>query len=164
VPALLLAAAACAPGVAPPPDDARCADLFSGLDAIEKGPNAAMAGFDFRAQQIARIQEARCVTFSRQIAELEALAGELAPHSPPPGPALVPTAAVQAGVVTRDADAARARAFFEGLGYRARTQGSPRLGTRVYVEAGTLGQVEDIVATARRAGFVGAYPSRFVRF
>ena len=70
--------------------------------------------------------------------------------------------AVQAGVVTNMEDAGRARAFFEGLGYRARTQGSPRLGTRVYVEARTAGQVEDIVGIAREAGFVGPYASRFV--
>ena len=82
----------------------------------------------------------------------------------PGGPALGRPVAVQAGVVTSDADAGRARAFFEGLGYRARTQGSPRLGTRVFVEARTVGQVEDIVGVAGQAGFVGAFPSRFVTF
>ena len=83
---------------------------------------------------------------------------------PPGGPTLGRPVAVQAGVVTSDADAGRARAFFEGLGYRARTQGSPRLGTRVFVEARTAGQVEDIVAIAGQAGFVGAFPSRYVVF
>lgn len=163
--AVLLALAACSAAVVPAPqaDNATCAGLFDQLDAIEEQPGLSV-GFDFRAQQIARIQQAKCLTFSRQIAGLEALATDLAPHVPPPGPTLVPSVAVQAGIVTSDADAGRARAFFEALGYRARSQGAPRLGTRVYVEARTVGQIEDIVATAARAGFVGPYPSRFVRF
>jgi hypothetical protein len=162
--ALALGLVACAPATRPPPGDAGyCATLFDQLDAIEFGPRPGMVGFDFRQQQIARIQQAKCLTFTRDLEGLEGLGARLAPHTPPGGPALRPVA-VQAGVVTNMEDAGRTRAFFEGLGYRVRTRGSPRLGTRVYVEARTAGQVEDIVAIAREAGFVGPYPSRFVTF
>jgi hypothetical protein len=164
--ALALALAACAPGPLPPPgDDAWCASRFEQLDAIDFGPRPAMTGgFDFRQSLIAQIHQGRCLTFGNDIAGLEALGARLAPHAPPGGPAFGRPVAVQAGVVTSDADAGRARAFFEGLGYRARTQGSPRLGTRVLVEARTAGQVEDILAIAAQAGFVGAFPSRYVGF
>jgi hypothetical protein len=164
--ALALGLAACAT-VAPPPqgDDGYCASLFEQLDAIDFGPRPArVGGFDFRQSLIAQVQQRRCLTFSRDLDGLEALAASLAPHAPPAGPAFGRAVAVQAGVVTNDTDAGRARAFFEGLGYRARTQGSARLGTRILVEARTAGQVEDIVALARQAGFVGAFPSRFVTF
>jgi hypothetical protein len=163
---LALALAACAPATAPPPgDDAWCASRFAELDAIDFGPRPALVGgFDFRQSLVAQVHQGRCLTFGDDIAGLEALGASPAPHAVPSGPALGRPVAVQAGVVTSDADAGRARAFFEGLGYRARTQGSPRLGTRVFVEARTAGQVEDIVGVAGQAGFVGAFASRFVTF
>ena len=163
---LALALVACAPVAAPPPgDDAWCASRFEQLDAIDFGPRPALTGgFDFRQSLIAQVHQGRCLTFGDDIAGLEALGARLAPRSAPGGPALRRPVAVQAGVVTSDADAGRARAFFEGLGYRARTQGSPRLGTRVFVEARTVGQVDDIVGVAGQAGFVGAFPSAWVRF
>jgi hypothetical protein len=67
-------------------------------------------------------------------------------------------------VVTNPQDEVRALAFFQGLGYRARSVGWPELGTRVYVEALTVAQIDDIVAMAQRAGFVGPYASRWVAF
>jgi hypothetical protein len=164
--ALALGLAACASVTAPPPsDDDYCASLFEQLDAIDFGPRPAMVGgFDFRQSLVARVQQGRCLTFSRDLDGLDALAATLAPHTPPAGPALGRAVAVQAGVVTNDADAGRARGFFQDLGYRTRTQGSPRLGTRVFVEARTTGQVEDILAIAGDAGFVGPFASRFVTF
>jgi hypothetical protein len=163
---LALGLAACATVAAPPPgDDGYCASVFEQLDAIDFGPRpAVVGGFDFRQSLVARVHQGRCLTSSRDLDGIEALAASLAPHAPPAGPALRRAVVVQAGVVTNDADAGRARAFFEGLGYRARTQGSPRLGTRVFVEARTAGQVEDVIATAGQAGFVGAFPSRWVIF
>ena len=163
---LALGLAACAPATPPPPaGSATCAGLFEQLDAIDFGPRPALVGgFDFRQSLIAQVQQNRCLTFTRNLEGLEGLAASLAPHAPPGGPPFGGAVAVQVGVVTNDADAGRARAFFEGLGYRARTQGSPRLGTRVFVEARTAGQVEDIVALAGEAGFVGAFPSAWVRF
>jgi hypothetical protein len=159
----LLAGLGCA--AAPPPgDSAHCAMLFDQLDGVEWLPApGGFVGFDFRQQQLARIRQARCMTFTRQIDGLEALAEDLAPHEMPGGPAMRPVA-VQAGVVTNMPDAARAQAFFASLGYRSRTVGWPEVGTRVYVEARTSGQVEDILALARRAGFVGPYVSRFAVF
>ena len=137
--------AGCAPAAAPPVAGvATCAGLFEQLDAIDFGPRPALVGgFDFRQSLIAAVQQRKCLTFTRNLEGLEGLAAGLAPHAPPGGPPFGRTVAVQAGVVTNEADAGRARGFFEGLGYRARTQGSPRLGPRV---------------------FVGAFPSRYVGF
>jgi len=163
--AISLGLAGCATVNSPPPsDNAYCAWLFDRLDAIDFGPQPAVIGFDFRQSLIASIQQNKCLTFTRNLTELEAVGARLAPHTPPAGPALRAPVAVQAGVVTNIGDEGRARAFFEGLGYRARTQGSSRLGTRVFVEARTLGQIEDIVAIAGQAGFVGAFPSRFAAY
>jgi hypothetical protein len=158
--------AGCAPAAAPPvAAGATCAGLFQQLDAIDFGPRPALlGGFDFRQSLIAAVQQNRCLTFTRNLEGMQAVGAGLAPHARPGGPAFARAVAVQAGVVTNEADAGRARAFFEGLGYRARTQGAPRLGTRVFVAARTAGEVEDIVAIAGRAGFVGAFPSRFVTF
>ena len=163
--ALALGLGGCAPAAAPPDAGATCAQLFGQLDAIDFGPRPALVGgFDFRQSLVAQIQQRKCLTYTRNLEGLEALAASLAPHAPPGGPALGRSAAVQAGVVTNETDAGRARAFFDGLGYRARTQGSPRLGTRVFVEARTAAQVQDIVGVAGQAGFVGAFPSRWVTY
>jgi hypothetical protein len=161
--AVLLALPACA-GQPPPGNDAYCASLFNQLDAFEFVPEPGGVGFDFRQMQLARIRQARCVTFSNDLAGLEAAAQALAPHALPGGPAFPTPVAVQAGVVTNGQDAARSLAFFAGLGYRARTVGWPELGTRVYVEARTPDQIADVIAIAERAGFIGPYPSRWVRF
>ena len=163
--ALALGLGGCAPAAAPPDAGATCAQLFGQLDAIDFGPRPALTGgFDFRQGLIAQVHQGRCLTFGDDIAGLEMFGAGLAPRSAPGGPTPGRPVAVQAGVVTSDVDAGRARTFFEGLGYRARTQGSPRLGTRVFVEARTAGQVEDIVGVAGQAGFVGAFPSRYVVF
>ena len=163
--ALLALAGGCVPVAAPPADGARCAALFGQLDAIDFGPRPAMTGgFDFRQSLVAAVQQNHSLTLTRNLEGLEAVGAGLAPHAPPGGTTLGRAVAVQAGVVTNEDDAGRARAFFEGLGYRARTQGSPRLGTRVFVEARTAGQVEDILAIAGQAGFVGAIASRYEVF
>lgn len=162
---LALGLAGCTPAAAPPDAGTTCTGLFEQLDAIDFGPRPALVGgFDFRQSLVAQVQQRKCLTYTRNLEGLESLAASLAPHAPPGGPALGRAAAVQAGVVTNEADASRARAFFDGLGYRARTQGSPRLGTRVFVEARTAAQVQDIVALAGQAGFVGAFPSRWVTY
>lgn len=162
---VLLTAGGCA-GVTQPPvaDDGTCAELFDQFDAYEALPTP---GFDFRQMQLAKIRQHGCLTFHRQLVGLEGAVASTAaePRLPAPqGPRLAAPVAVHVGVVTSDADAARAVAFFEGLGYRARSVGTSRLGTRVYVEARTAADIERILATAREAGFVGPYVSRFARF
>jgi hypothetical protein len=138
--------------------------LFDQLDAMEFVPHPGAPSFDFRQMQLARIRQARCVTFTRDLVGMEAVAADLRPHRRPAGPVFQWRIAVQAGVVTNPQDETRALAFFQGLGYRARSVGWPELGTRIYVEALTAAQIDDIVSTARRAGFVGPYPSRWVAF
>jgi hypothetical protein len=159
--AALLVVIGCAAGPPPRSDNATCAALFDGLDAIDFLP-APVVGFDFRQMQLARLRQARCLTFSADIAGLEAIVVPAGPAAA--GPVLRPRVAVQAGVVTNMEDDARARAFFERLGYRARSVGAPGLGRRIYVEATTQGEIGEIVGIAGQAGFVGAYPSRFVIF
>lgn len=156
----LLAVAGCAGASRPPAaDNATCARLLDRFDAYEALPTP---GFDFRQMQLAKIRQYGCLTFHRQIAGLEGAV--VPPDAVQQGPRLAAPVAVHAGVVTSDADAARAIAFFEGLGYRARSVGTPRLGARVYVEARSAADIDRILAAARDAGFVGPYVSRFARF
>lgn len=157
--------AACAPATPiPRGDNAVCAGLFDQLEQMEHTPFSGGPGYDFLSAQLARIRQADCITFTNDLSGMEATGTALLPHVPPTGPQLQPSVAVQAGVVTNPTDAGRAIAFFEALGYRARAQGAPRLGTRIYVQARTPAQIEDIVALAGKAGLIGAYPSRYVRF
>ena len=149
----------------PPSDNSYCAVLFDQLDGFELPLAPIAVGFDFRQMQLARIRQARCITFSDRLAGMDALARQIVPHAIPGGPgSFLPPVAVQAGVVTNPQDEARALTFFSALGYRARSVGWPELGTRIYVEAKTANQIADIVSVAQQAGFVGPYPSNWVRF
>jgi len=159
--ATLLGCAAAAPS---PADDRYCAQLFDQLDAYDFVPLPGGPSFDFRQMQIARIHQARCLTFTRNLIGLDAIDAGAAGREASSGPVLSRSAAVQAGVFTTDDDARRSVAFFNRHGYRARTIGSPGLGTRVYVEAQFLGEVETIIGLAREVGFVGPYPSRYTVF
>ncbi|MFO1141139.1 MAG: hypothetical protein U1E59_01915 [Amaricoccus sp.] len=161
--AAMLAVPACA-GQPQPADNAYCAMLFDQFDAFVFTPQAWGLTYDFRQMQLARIRQARCITFTANLANMDAVAKSLAGHRPPAGMALQAPVAVAAGVVTNPSDEARALAFFEAAGYRARSVGWEYLGTRVYVQALTLPQIDDIVGMAQRAGFVGPYPSRWVTF
>ena len=133
--ALLALIGGCVAANPPPADNRYCAQLFDQLNSYDFLPVPVGPGFDFRQMQIARIQQARCLTFTRELVGLETFS--MTPREAPAGPFLRPAQAVQAGVVTSDADAGRAIAFFNRLGYRARSVGSAGLGTRVYVEART---------------------------
>ena len=166
---LLALAVACTASPPTPPtrNSAYCAELFDQLDTIERtvlAPRDGSFAFpDLWQMQIARIQQARCLTLTRDLVGLEQLGEDLAPQARPAGPALRPVA-VQAGVVTNMDDDARARAFFEKLGFRARSVGAPRLGRRIYVEATSPQALQQILSIAQQAGFIGPYPSRYVTF
>ena len=161
--ASFLAFSGCAVHEALPSNDAYCAELFDQLDGFDWLPTPTI-GFNFRQMQLARIRQANCITFTRDLAGLDTLPDE------PPAPqtssavAFQRAQAVQAGVVTNADDANRAMAFFAAYGFRSRTIGYPGLGTRIYVQARTLGDIDRIVALAQQAGFVGPYPSRYVLF
>jgi hypothetical protein len=122
------------------------------LDAYDFMPLPVGPAFDFRQMQLARIRQARCLTFTRNLVGLDTVGGIVAPREAPSGPALIRPVALQVGVVTNDNDAERAMAFFNHLGYRTRSVGSPGLGTRVYVEARTLGNIETIIGLAQQVG------------
>jgi len=162
VAAPLLAAAACATNP-PPSDNAYCAQLFDQYDGFLFLPTPSPPGYDFIQMQLSRIRQAQCLTLTRNLAPMDAAAASAAPRVSN-GPLLRWRPAVQAGVVTNPGDEARALAYFQHLGYRARSLGAPRLGTRIYVEPLTAGDIQNIITAAQRAGFVGPYPSRFVTF
>jgi hypothetical protein len=162
--AALAALLGCAAASPPAGDNRYCAQLFDQLDAYDFMPLPVGPAFDFRQMQLARIRQARCLTFTRNLVGLDTVGGIVAPREAPSGPALIRPVAVQVGVVTNDNDAERAMAFFNHLGYRTRSVGSPGLGTRVYVEARTLGNIETIIGLAQEVGFIGPYPSRYATF
>ena len=66
--ALIVGCAAASP---PPADNRYCAQLFDQLDAYDFLPLPVGPAFDFRQMQIARIQQARCLTFTRNLVGLE---------------------------------------------------------------------------------------------
>ncbi len=158
----LLSLVGCAEVQTPGPSrDAWCAQLFDQLDGYDWLPTP---GFDFRQMQLARIRQAHCLTFTRDLAGMEAATGRV-PAPPVSGSAAFQRArAVQAGVVTNAEDNSRGMAFFAANGFRSRSVGYPGLGIRLYVEARSPDDIERIVELARSAGFVGPYPSRYVLF
>jgi hypothetical protein len=160
---LIAAIGGCAASEPPARDrNLYCAQLFDQLDGYDWLP-VPTVGFDFRHMQLARIRQARCVTFTR---ELEAMATvpEAAPRPADPAAPFPRPRAVQAGIVTNAADAERARTFFAANGFRTRTVGYAGLGTRVYVEARSPSEAQATVVLARQAGFVGPYLSRYALF
>lgn len=157
--ALLAALSGCAAERPAAGNNAECAGLLDQFDTYEFLPYT--GGFNFRQMQLAAIRQNRCITLTRYLAGLEAAQASLEP-APTTGPVLEPRRAVHAGVVTNPDDAGRAIAFFTAQGYRARAVGESQLGTRVYVEARTLADVDRIISSAQAAGFVGPYLSRYV--
>jgi hypothetical protein len=144
-----------------PDRNAVCAQLFDELDGYDWLPTP-VVGFNFRQMQLARIRQANCTTFTRDLAGMEAVA-VTPPEGTAPGNADFRRGrAVQAGIVTNAEDSSRAIAFFAREGFRARSVGYPGLGTRIYVEVRSMSDIERSVSLARSAGFVGPYPSRFV--
>jgi hypothetical protein len=107
-----------------------------------------------------------CQTRSRDLTGLDAVAaarsGQRIAES---GAPLGRLTAVHAGALTDEADAARAVAFFEGLGLRATSIGNRQLGRRVFVgPVATQGGLDATLVAAFEAGFVASYPSQFFRF
>src|SRR5690606_41294332 len=97
-----------------------------------------------------RLRASTCNAMAADVAGMEAL--PVAPVGDS-GPVIVPTT-LHAGVVTSDADDARARAFFEARGVRARSVGEAGLGRRVYIGPfATDGAIRDARALAVSAGF-----------
>ena len=64
--ALLALIGGCAAANPPPADNRYCAQLFDQLNSYDFLPVPVGPGFDFRQMQIARIQQARCLTFTRE--------------------------------------------------------------------------------------------------
>ena len=162
--ALVLSVVGCAAVEPPGPNrNTYCAQLFDQLDGYDWLPTPTV-GFNFRQMQLARIRQANCITFTRDLASLGALTGQPTARPTTSGAAFRRARAVQAGIVTNADDASLGMAYFADQGFRSRSVGYAGLGTRIYVEANTLSDIERIVDLAQSAGFVGPYPSRYVLF
>jgi hypothetical protein len=173
--ALLLAGALTAGCVAPQPSDrAACPGLFQQYDRVARMfPHQVYdrSRRDFRfAPELTRLEvllvQNDCQTRSRDLDRLDAVAG--ARDGRPIVESGVPLSrpvSIHAGALTSDADAARAVAFFGGVGLQSTSVGNPYLGRRVYAgPVRTMGGLEELLALSAEAGFVGSYPSEFWRF
>lgn len=107
-----------------------------------------------------------CQTRARDLGALEAVAqAHAGQRIVERGAALGRPVAIHVGALTGEAEAARAVAFFQGLGIRATSIGNRQLGRRVYVgPVTTEGALGEVIAIAFEAGFVAPYPSQFFRF
>jgi hypothetical protein len=169
---LLAAVAACGVVSEQTRDPSRCVQLFAEFDSLESISRPDLEGgfghsaFGFRLNSVTNaLRQNRCLTMSRDLANLDALAASRAGFAPADSGAVIRPVAVHVGVVTSMADDARVRAYFEGLGYRATSIGSARLGRRVYVgPVASEGALAELIGIAREAGFVAPYPARTFRF
>ncbi|MBP7000473.1 hypothetical protein [Amaricoccus sp.] len=178
--ALALAAltlAGCAGGIPPQSRDrSACVGLFRQFDIYANAmPNEARDPWTGRERTPWPLFQYRqllvqngCTTRPDDLARLDAVAAarkaagwrlaDSGPPAPYPG-------SVHAGTVTSDAEAARAVAFFEGLGIRATSIGAPGLGRRVFIGPfRSQGAVGEAIRLAAEAGFVAPYASQFYRF
>lgn len=163
---ILIAAAlaACAPVRAPAPaTPAECVALFQRFDDLERLYGTASRRADRRsaAPELLllgrRIQQAGCFTATKELAVGDGAGARIGPQ----GAAIVPVS-LHAGVVTNMQDDARALAFFEARGVRARSIGSASLGRRIYLgPVGTDGALAAAADLARQAGFASPYPADF---
>lgn len=174
--ALALAGFAAACGVVPEQssDRSACVGLFEEYDRyaqLRPFPTVdPLTGRELLDPQLRRLTvllvQNDCQTRSRDLvgldAAVEARAGQRVAES---GAPLGRATAVHVGALTSDADAARAVAFFRGLGLQATSIGNQQLGRRVYVgPVRTEGGLGEVLAIAFEAGFVASYPSEFFRF
>lgn len=170
---LALAAASCAPLPRQSSDRAACVGLFQQYDVYANMMRDEVRRRDGRWREPSMVAYFRqllvqngCVTLARDIADLDSVAAsragrglaESGPPAPYPG-------SVHVGTFAGEAEAARAAAFFESLGVRAKSIGAQGLGRRVFVGPfRSQGAMDEAMAAAREAGFVAPYASRFFRF
>ena len=165
---IALAACAAAPSGAPPsraaPDPAYCVALYRQYDFLEATLSTPSGRRDrwiappALMRQGQWIRQSGCITMTSDLIGLEDIYGDAVNPGGPP----LDRVSVHAGVVTNMTDDARAVAFFERQGYRARSIGSAPLGRRVFV--GPLLDEAEMLAVldlARSAGFISPYPRRF---
>lgn len=156
-----LLAACAAPGDAPTgASGSQCVELFRQYDVMARSvrrPDNVTVPLALQGQQ-GRLRQAGCITMTRDLAGMEAV--PVVPVSDG-GAAIVPVS-LHAGIVTSDADDARARAFFAARGVQARSVGEAGLGRRIYLGPfTTAGALEGAAGAARAAGFAHPYEVRF---
>lgn len=155
-------------------DRSVCVGLFQDYDRFAQLSPAPVrdpfTGREMLNPQLTRLKvllvQNDCQTRSRDLvgldAAVEANAGRTIVES---GAPLGRATAIHVGAMTSDADAARAVAFFRGLGLQATSIGNQQLGRRVFVgPVRTEGAFGEVMAVAFEAGFVAPYPSQFFRF
>ncbi len=158
---LLAGLAACGTAPEQSRDPALCVRLFAEFDSLESiarpdlDAGFGSSAFDFQLTAATNaLRQYRCLTLSRDLADLDALAAARAGFVPSDSGAAIRPVAVHVGAVTSMEDDAQVRAFFEALGYRATSIGSARLGRRVYVgPVASEGALADLVGIARERFF-----------
>lgn len=145
-------------------DGPACAGMFRQFDVLETLYPSNGRRYQNRVApppvlaQAQILRNAGCITLTRELAGMEVVALPAVTDS---GPAIAPVG-LHAGVVTNMADDARARAFFESKGVRARSVGSAPLGRRIYLGPfATQGALDQAAALAIAAGFASPYPASF---
>lgn len=155
-----LALTACAPGGPQGAQTADCIGLFRHYDQMQRWvrrPDNITVPPALAFQQ-SRLRAANCITMTADLGGMETLPVVPVADS---GAAIAPTT-LHAGVVTSEADDARARAFFEARGVRARSVGEAGLGRRIYIGPfATEGAIRDARALAVSAGFAHPYAAAF---
>ena len=164
--------AACVAGAAQAPDPELCGRLFWRYDTAARvygdtwfdERNAVVpSGPLSRPSQALRNNG--CLTYSRDLDGLAALAQRLAPYRIENSGATIRAVPVHLGIVTSIYDEGRVTQFFRGLGYRSRGIGAETLGRRIYIGPFTTqGAVDQALATAREAGFIAPYVARYTKF
>jgi hypothetical protein len=160
--ALALPAGGAAAAGAPPADGPACVAMFRQFDLLQSMyPNNRSRYQNRVAQppveaQAQRVRNAGCITTTAELTPMDAVPPGIVADA---GAAIAPVQ-LHAGVVTNMQDDARARAFFEAHGVRARSIGSGPLGRRIYVGPfRTEGALDGARALATRAGFAAPYPA-----
>lgn len=106
-----------------------------------------------------------CLTFPGDLDGMPELAARLAPYRIENSGAAIRPTTVNVGIVADWSDDARAKQFFRGLGYRARSVGAPALGRKIYIGPFvTQGAVDQAIATSREAGFIAPHVAKHTRF
>jgi hypothetical protein len=171
---LLLGLAACtATSGSRSRDPARCTYLFDQYDRAttvypDQRFSARSGAYVLNPaieQWVGLLRANRCLTYNDDLDGMEALGESLKPFAPSDSGLAISSTAMHAGIVTSMGAESRAVTFYRSLGYNVRTIGAEQLGRRVFVGPfRTQGALDEAISISQQAGFVSAYPSRYIRY
>jgi len=154
-------------------DPAVCTELFEQYNRLERQGQAtrfnAASGSYILAPRLERqnvlLIQGGCLTRSRDLDGMEALAARLAPFEIARGGASIRPVPVQVGVVTGFTDEMRTTVFFRGRGYNSRGVGLEGLGRRILIGPfDDEAALEQAISVAREAGFISPFAAVNLRF